>query len=189
VDVSCFNCTDGFLRDGSRCPVCKGEGWIEILGAGMVDPNVFSYVSEFGYDPERHQGFAWGMGIERIAMLKHGGPGSAPVLRERLALPGAVRMRLPLLWLHDYCDPGLRPRALDERLTMTGTKVEAILAHGVDALEHFVIGRVLEARAASERRPPERLHRASGRGRHRADRLRRAQRRPGRPSRWRSPGA
>jgi phenylalanyl-tRNA synthetase alpha chain len=74
VDVSCFNCTDGFLRDGSRCPVCRGEGWIEILGAGMVDPNVFSYVSEFGYDPERHQGFAWGMGIERIAMLKHGVP-------------------------------------------------------------------------------------------------------------------
>ncbi len=71
-DVSCFNCTDGFLRDGSRCPLCKGEGWIEILGAGEVDPNVFEYVREHGYDPERHQGFAWGMGIERVAMLKHG---------------------------------------------------------------------------------------------------------------------
>jgi phenylalanyl-tRNA synthetase alpha chain len=73
-DVSCFNCTDGFLRDGSRCPLCKGEGWIEILGAGEVDPNVFEYVRENGYDPERHQGFAFGMGIERIAMLKHGVP-------------------------------------------------------------------------------------------------------------------
>jgi phenylalanyl-tRNA synthetase alpha chain len=73
-DVSCFNCTDGFLRDGSRCPLCKGEGWIEILGAGEVDPNVFEYVRESGYDPERHQGFAFGMGIERIAMLKHGVP-------------------------------------------------------------------------------------------------------------------
>jgi phenylalanyl-tRNA synthetase alpha chain len=72
VDVSCFNCKDGFLKDGSRCPLCKGEGWIEILGAGMVDPNVFGHVREYGYDPERHQGFAWGMGIERIAMLKHG---------------------------------------------------------------------------------------------------------------------
>jgi phenylalanyl-tRNA synthetase alpha chain len=71
-DVSCFNCRDGFLVDGSRCPLCKGEGWIEILGAGEVDPNVFEYVREFGYDPERHQGFAFGMGIERIAMLKHG---------------------------------------------------------------------------------------------------------------------
>ena len=71
-DVSCFNCQDGFLRDGSRCPLCKGEGWIEILGAGEVDPNVFEYVREHGYDPDRHQGFAFGMGIERIAMLKHG---------------------------------------------------------------------------------------------------------------------
>ena len=73
-DVSCFNCRDGFLADGSRCPLCKGEGWIEILGAGEVDPNVFEYVREHGYDPERHQGFAFGMGIERIAMLKHGVP-------------------------------------------------------------------------------------------------------------------
>jgi phenylalanyl-tRNA synthetase alpha chain len=71
-DVSCFNCNDGFLRDGSRCPLCKGEGWIEILGAGEVDPNVFEYVREHGYDPERHQGFAFGMGIERVAMLRHG---------------------------------------------------------------------------------------------------------------------
>jgi phenylalanyl-tRNA synthetase alpha chain len=74
VDVSCFNCTDGFLADGSRCHLCKGEGWIEILGAGEVDPNVFEYVREHGYDPERVQGFAFGMGIERIAFLKHGVP-------------------------------------------------------------------------------------------------------------------
>ena len=74
VDVSCFNCTDGYLRDGSRCTVCRGEGWVEILGAGMVDPNVFGYVADNGYDPERVQGFAFGMGIERIAMLKHAVP-------------------------------------------------------------------------------------------------------------------
>ena len=72
VDVSCFNCESGFLRDGSRCHLCKGTGWIEILGSGMVDPNVFGYVREHGYDPERVQGFAFGMGIERIAFLKHG---------------------------------------------------------------------------------------------------------------------
>ena len=71
-DVSCFNCTGGFLRDGSRCHLCKGTGWIEILGSGMVDPEVFGYVREYGYDPERIQGFAFGMGIERIAFLKHG---------------------------------------------------------------------------------------------------------------------
>ena len=75
VDVSCFKCSGrGLLRDGSRCSLCKGEGWIEILGAGEVDPNVFEYVREYGYDPERIQGFAFGMGIERIAMLKHGIP-------------------------------------------------------------------------------------------------------------------
>ncbi|HEU4703195.1 MAG TPA: phenylalanine--tRNA ligase subunit alpha [Conexibacter sp.] len=72
VDVSCFNCTDGVTRDGARCPLCKGTGWIEILGAGMVDPNVFAYVRDHGYDPERIQGFAFGMGVERIAFLKHG---------------------------------------------------------------------------------------------------------------------
>src|ERR671925_947983 len=72
LDVTCFNCRDGFMPDGSRCPLCKDERWIELLGAREVDPNVFEYVREFGYDPERHQGFAWGMGIERIAMLKHG---------------------------------------------------------------------------------------------------------------------
>jgi phenylalanyl-tRNA synthetase alpha chain len=71
LDVSCFNCRQGFLRDGSRCPLCKGSAWIEILGAGMVDPNLYGYVRESGYDPELHQGFAWGMGIERIAFLKH----------------------------------------------------------------------------------------------------------------------
>ena len=70
VDVSCFMVHTA----GTRCRVCKDTGWVEILGSGMVDPNVFGYVAEYGYDPERVQGFAFGMGIERIAMLKHGVP-------------------------------------------------------------------------------------------------------------------
>jgi phenylalanyl-tRNA synthetase alpha chain len=80
VDVSCFHCGGkGFLKDGSRCYLCKGEGWLEILGAGEVDPNVYSHVpttaaNSPGYDPEKVQGFAWGLGVERIAMLKHGIP-------------------------------------------------------------------------------------------------------------------
>ena len=75
VDVSCFACNGtGRLRDGCRDPLCKGGGWIEIVGAGMVDPNVFGFVRDQGYDPERVQGFAFGIGIERIAMLKHGVP-------------------------------------------------------------------------------------------------------------------
>ena len=75
VDVSCFGCAgSGALADGSGDPLCKGTGWIEILGAGMVDPNVFGFVEDDAYDPEAIQGFAFGMGIERIAMLKHGVP-------------------------------------------------------------------------------------------------------------------
>jgi phenylalanyl-tRNA synthetase alpha chain len=71
VDVSCFRCGGTGYVGSDRCPTCKGEGWIEILGSGMVDPNVLGYVIDNGYDPERVQGFAWGMGIERIAMLVH----------------------------------------------------------------------------------------------------------------------
>jgi len=80
VDVSCFHCDGrGFLKDGSRCYLCKGEGWLEVLGAGEVDPNVYAHVPTSernapGYDPEKVQGYAWGMGVERIAMLKHGIP-------------------------------------------------------------------------------------------------------------------
>jgi phenylalanyl-tRNA synthetase alpha chain len=75
VDVSCFKCAGkGYLPDGSHCNLCKGSGWIEILGSGMVDPNVLGFVRENGYDPAKVQGFAFGMGIERIAMLRHGVP-------------------------------------------------------------------------------------------------------------------
>lgn len=63
VDVTCFKC------GGKGCPLCKGNGWIEVLGAGMVHPNVLRMA---GYDPEVYQGFAFGIGIERITMLKHG---------------------------------------------------------------------------------------------------------------------
>ena len=116
VDVSCFNCGGrGYLRDGSRCYLCKGEGWLEVLGAGEVDPNVYSYVPTTernapGYDPEKVQGFAWGMGIERIAMLKHGIPDLRLLLRERPSLPGAAAVRVPVPWLLEYCDPGARRR-------------------------------------------------------------------------------
>jgi len=75
VDVSCFQCGgSGQLPAGGRCNLCKGQGWIEILGAGMVDPNVLDFVADNGYDAERVQGFAFGLGIERVAMLRHGIP-------------------------------------------------------------------------------------------------------------------
>ena len=71
VDVSCFQCNGTGVLAGDRCSLCKGSGWIEILGSGMVDPNVLGFVD---YDPDKVQGFAFGMGIERIAMLRHGVP-------------------------------------------------------------------------------------------------------------------
>jgi phenylalanyl-tRNA synthetase alpha chain len=87
VDVSCFTCNaKGHMPDGSRCPTCKGSGWIEILGSGMVDPNVLGFVADSGYDPEKVQGFAFGMGIDRIAMLKHGVPDLRPLFENDLRL-------------------------------------------------------------------------------------------------------
>jgi phenylalanyl-tRNA synthetase alpha chain len=63
MDITCYICM------GKGCRVCKHSGWLEILGCGMVDPNVFKYVN---YDSEKYTGYAFGMGIERIAMLKYG---------------------------------------------------------------------------------------------------------------------
>jgi phenylalanyl-tRNA synthetase alpha chain len=71
VDVSCFRCGGTGWEGSQRCFTCKGEAWIEILGSGMVDPNVLDYVRGTGYDNERVQGFAFGMGIERIASIVH----------------------------------------------------------------------------------------------------------------------
>ncbi|MBZ0200379.1 MAG: phenylalanine--tRNA ligase subunit alpha [Ignavibacteriaceae bacterium] len=63
MDITCFLC------HGSGCKICKGSGWLEILGCGMVDPNVFKSVN---YDSEKYTGYAFGMGIERIGLLKYG---------------------------------------------------------------------------------------------------------------------
>jgi phenylalanyl-tRNA synthetase alpha chain len=63
MDITCYLC------HGKGCKICKNTGWLEILGCGMVDPNVFKYVD---YDSEKNTGYAFGMGIERIALLKYG---------------------------------------------------------------------------------------------------------------------
>ncbi len=70
IDIQCLFCSgEGSTMEQKTCRVCKGSGWLEILGAGMIDPQVFRSV---GYDPERVSGFAFGMGVERIAMLRFG---------------------------------------------------------------------------------------------------------------------
>jgi phenylalanyl-tRNA synthetase alpha chain len=63
IDVQCFRC------GGDGCPSCKGSGWIEILGAGMVHPNV---LANAGIDPRKYRGFAFGVGIDRLVMLRYG---------------------------------------------------------------------------------------------------------------------
>ena len=66
VSITCFKC------GGKGCRLCKMSGWIELLGCGMVDPNVFKFVEQNGYDAQKISGFAFGMGVERITMLKYG---------------------------------------------------------------------------------------------------------------------
>ncbi len=70
--VSCFICGGSGKRGSDPCRPCKTTGWIEILGCGMVDPNVFEFVKHNGYDPKKVSGFAFGMGADRIAILKYG---------------------------------------------------------------------------------------------------------------------
>jgi len=70
--VSCFICGGSGKRGSDPCRPCKTTGWIEILGCGMVDPNVFEFVKHSGYDPKKVSGFAFGMGADRMAILKYG---------------------------------------------------------------------------------------------------------------------
>ena len=96
VGVSCFRC------DGAGCRVC-GTGWIELLGAGMVHPVV---LENCGYDPERYTGFAFGLGIERVALLALRDPRHPHARRRRRPVPGAVprgRMRIVWSWLREFC--------------------------------------------------------------------------------------
>src|SRR4051812_1445104 len=73
VQISCFKCGGtGKLSANEGCRLCKYSGWIELLGCGMVDPNVFGFVESNGYDAKKISGFAFGMGVDRIAMLKYG---------------------------------------------------------------------------------------------------------------------
>jgi len=72
--VTCFICGGSGKRgpDNAPCRPCKQSGWIEVLGCGMVDPNVFEFVKDNGYDPKKVSGFAFGMGVDRLALLKYG---------------------------------------------------------------------------------------------------------------------
>ena len=71
VAITCFKCNGKGRTGETPCRMCKMSGWIELLGSGMVDPAVFGFVKANGYDPEKISGFAFGMGVDRIAMMKY----------------------------------------------------------------------------------------------------------------------
>jgi hypothetical protein len=120
--VSCHVC------DGSGCPVCRHSGWIEVGGSGMVHPNLFEFV---GYDPERYTGFAFGWGLERIAVLRHGIPDLRELWRNDPAATGAVLMRAPLSWLREYVTVDATVDEIAHRLAISSLEVERVIDVGV----------------------------------------------------------
>ena len=138
VAVSCFIC------GGVGCRTC-GNGWIELLGPGMVHPTV---LENCGYDSERFTGFAFGLGIERVAMIQYGDPGHAAVRRGGRAVPRAVpgcRVKIVRSWLLECCPVDLSAEELAELLTAKGAEVERI-ERPWEGLDGVVVAKVLEVR-------------------------------------------
>jgi hypothetical protein len=117
VDIECVFC------HGAGCRVCKQTGWLEILGCGMIHPNVLAAA---GIDSERWQGYAFGMGIERVAMLRYGVDDLAPVLRKRSAVPEAVPVKITYSWLNEFTPLAVTPAELAQQLTLAGLEVESV---------------------------------------------------------------
>ena len=171
----------------ARCPLCKGEGWIEILGAGMVDPNVFGYVREHGYDPERVQGFAFGHGHRARSRCSSTACPTCGCSTTTTCASWSSSDEGPRCdWLQRVLRPRPRRRSeLGERLTMTGTKVERVHHHGVGGAR--ALRRRARCSSAEQHPDADRLSVCMvdvGDGDAAADRLRRAQRRR-RPDRGR----
>ena len=179
----------GCRRGGGELVVGEGSDWLEILGCGMVHPNVLRAVE---VDPEVWQGFAFGMGIDRVAMLKYGIPDLRTFFEADLRwlrhygfaaarrtdqLWRAVAMKLTLPWLKEHLATEASLGEIVEQLTMLGLEVEAVEKRGAD-LSPFRVAQVTEVRRSSRRRAPQRLpgryRRARGRGGvRRAERARR----------------
>ena len=150
VDIQC-------RRDKDEVRFGEGEDWMEILGCGMVHPNV---LRNCGLDPDEYQGFAWGMGIDRIAMLKYGMPDLRAFFEAdvrwlvALRLPPArladaggrvEHMKFTLSWLREHLDTDEPLDTLADKLTMIGLEVESI-EDKAKALAPFTIARVIEAK-------------------------------------------
>ena len=175
--MSCIFC------GGGGCAKCKGSGWIEIMGAGMVHPRVLQGVA---IDPEEYTGFAFGLGIDRVALAQVRVPGPAPALRRRRAVPAAVRgarVKFSLDWLGDFVDveaaggadgvrrparPGGHPDRVDRRGRGGDTILDAeITPNRPDAMGHRGLAREIAAMAGHaharlrRRATPSRRPRAS----------------------------
>ena len=137
-DVSCFNCSGGFLRDGSRCPLCKGTGWIEILGAGHGRPErVRATCASTATTPSACR-------ASRSAWASSGSPSSSTAsptcgcsTRTTCASWSSSDEAAAALAPRLRATPACRPTRSPTRLAMTGTEVDRVHRHGVDALEHF----------------------------------------------------
>ena len=188
VDVSCFQCGGtGTLADGERCNLCKGQGWIEILGAGMVDPNVLGFVARAtATTPSGSRASPSASGSSGWRCCATASPTCAASSTTTCGA-GAVRDEgARTHWLREYCDPGLAAEELADRLVMTGTEVERVGVVGPPAAGQLRRRQGAERRAAPRRRPAARLHGRRRRRRAADDRLRRPQRRR-RPDRRRRP--
>ena len=139
-DVCCFLC------DGRGCPVCRYSGWIEIAGSGMVDP---PSSSSSGSTPRSGSGFAFGMGLERVAMLRHGLPALGRCGRTTSGCSGSSEMKVPVTWLREYVEVDAATAEIADRLAIATGEVERISCRGVADEDgnhgHYLVGRVLEA--------------------------------------------
>ena len=109
VDITCQIC------GGKGCATCSGTGWMEILGAGMVDPRV---LANCGIDPDRYSGFAFGLGLDRVAMNQYGIPNIRALFESDERLLRQVRVRdevLATAWLRRELSLGASPDGLDAR--------------------------------------------------------------------------
>ncbi len=139
VDMSCVFC------DGAGCRICKHTGWLEVSGCGMVHPNV---LKASGVDPERYTGYAFGAGIDRLAMLRYGVndlrlffENDLRFLRQFRALQ---RMKVPYSWLAEWVPVPWQASELGARLTMAGFELEA-LEQAAPAFTGVVVAEILSA--------------------------------------------
>ena len=144
VDLKCFVCR-GQLPAVESCRTCKGEGWIEWGGCGVVNPRV---LTACGVDNDRYTGFAFGMGIDRTLMFRHGVADMRDMFEGDVrfsAAFGAESVKAPLSWVREYADLPADAPAEDiaARLTALGLKLESLERPGHDITGPLVIGRVL----------------------------------------------